>query len=67
MSNAADVSYKWSEKGKQPMIQEKQYRRERITLYGAVNPISGEVIVQQADKGNGITFLKYLKKNTSFL
>lgn len=66
MSNTADVSYKWSEKGKQPMIQKKQYKRERVTLFGAVNPISGEVIVQQANKGNGITFLKYLKKILRF-
>jgi transposase len=66
MSNTADVSYKWSEKGKQPMIQEKQYKRERVTLFGAVNTISGEVIVQQAERGNGITFLKYLKKIIRF-
>lgn len=66
MSNTADISNKWSEKGKQPMIQEKQYKRERITLFGAVNPIFGEIIVQQADKGNGITFLKFLKKIIRF-
>ena len=62
MSNTADVSYKWGEKGVQPRIQQKQYKRERVTLFGAVNPISGEVIVQQAERGNGMTFLKYLKK-----
>jgi hypothetical protein len=62
MSNTADVSYSWSEKGVQPMLQQKQYKRERVTLFGAVNPISGEVIVQQAKKGNALTFLKYLKK-----
>lgn len=62
MSNTADVSYKWSEKGKQPLIEQKQYKRERLTLFGSVNPISGEVIVQQAEKGNAQTFKKYLKK-----
>ena len=62
MSNTADLSYKWSEKGKQPMIEQKQYKRERLTLFGSVNPISGEVIVQQADRGNAMTFKKYLKK-----
>ena len=62
MSNTADVSYKWSEKGKQPLIEQKQYKRERLTLFGSVNPISGEVIVQQAERGNAITFKKYLKK-----
>jgi len=62
MSNTADVSYKWSQKGKQPLIAQKQYKKERLTLFGAVNPISGEVIVQQAEKGNAISFKKYLKK-----
>lgn len=59
MSNTADVSYKWSEKGKQPVIEQKQYKRERLTLFGSVNPISGKVIVQQAERGNAITFKKY--------
>lgn len=62
MSNTADISYKWSEKGIQPLIQQKQRKRERLTLFGAVNPISGEVIVQQAERGNAKTFKKYLKK-----
>lgn len=62
MSNTADVSYKWSEKGMQPLIQQKQRKRERRTLFGAVNPISGEVIVQQSHRGNSQTFKKYLKK-----
>ncbi len=62
MSNSASISYKWSEKGKQPLIKQKQKRRERVTLFGAVNPISGEVIVQKAAKGNAKTFKRYLKK-----
>jgi transposase len=66
MSNTAEVSYKWSEKGKQPLIKQKQYKRERLTLFGSVNPISGEVIVQQAVTGNTITFKRYLKKVIRF-
>ena len=62
MSNTAVVSYKWSKKGKQPVIEQKQSKRERHTLFGAVNPITGEVIVQKAEKGNAKTFKKYLKK-----
>ncbi len=62
MSNTAIVSYKWSDKGKQPIIVQKQSKRERHTLFGSVNPISGEVIVQKAEKGNTQTFKKYLKK-----
>ena len=62
MSNTAVVSYKWSEKGKQPLITQKQSGRERRTLFGSVNPITGEVIAQQAEKGNAKSFKKYLKK-----
>jgi transposase len=62
MSNTATVSYKWSEKGKQPIIIQKQSQKERLTLFGSVNPITGEVIIQKADKGNAKTFRKYLKK-----
>jgi len=62
MSNTAVVSYKWSEKGKQPIISQKQSHRERHTLFGSVNPRTGEVIVQKNDKGNAKTFKKYLKK-----
>jgi len=62
MSNTAKVSYKWSEKGRQPIIKQKQSNRERHTLFGSVNPISGEVIVQKAEQGNAKSFKKYLKK-----
>ena len=56
------MSYAWSAKGEQPKVQQKQSKRERLTLFGSVNPISGECIVQQAERGNAITFKKYLKK-----
>lgn len=62
MSNTASLSYKWGQKGRQPFIEQKQYKRERITLFGCVNPISGEVIVQKSQRGNAKTFKKYLKK-----
>ena len=66
MSNTAEISYKWSEKGEQPVIKQKQYKRERHTLFGSVNPISGDVIVQKAPTGNAETFKKYLKKVLHF-
>jgi transposase len=62
MSNTADVSYKWSEKGMQPMVEQKQNKRERVTLFGAVDPIFGTVIARQAERGNAKTFLNFLKK-----
>lgn len=66
MSNTANLSYKWSEIGEQPLIEQKQYKRERVTLFGAVNPITGEVIVQQSERGNAKTFKKYLQKLLRF-
>ena len=66
MSNTAELSYKWSEKGEQPLIKQKQHKRERHTLFGSVNPISGEVIVQKASTGNADTFKKYLRKILRF-
>jgi len=62
MSNTAHVSYKWSERGKQPQIEQKQYKRERLTLFGSVNPVSGEVLVQESKTGNAKEFKKYLKR-----
>lgn len=66
MSNTANLSYKWSEIGEQPLIEQKQYKRERVTLFGAVNPITGEVIAQQSERGNAKTFKKYLQKLLRF-
>jgi len=44
------------------MVEQKQYKRERVTLFGCVNPDSGEVIVQKAERGNAMSFKRYLKK-----
>jgi transposase len=62
LSNTASVNYSWNEKGIQPIIEQKQKNRERVTLFGAVNPGTGEVIAKQAKKGNAQTFKKFLKK-----
>lgn len=62
MSNTATVNYKWSSKGKQPPIKQKQSKRERVTIFGAVNTVSGEFIAKKAEKGNTITFKRFLKK-----
>ncbi len=62
LSNTATVSYSWSEKGKQPMIKTIQAKRERFTLFGAVNPQSGEVIIKKTEKGNAKNFKKFIKK-----
>lgn len=62
MSNTATVSYAWSEKGKQPIIAQKQRKRERKTIFGCVEPSTGIVLASAEDKGNTITFFKFLLK-----
>ena len=62
MSNTATVSYSWSIKGKQPIIDCKQRSRERQTVFGSYNYGTGQMTVTFADKGNGKTFKKHLKK-----
>jgi hypothetical protein len=42
LSNTATVSYDWSVKGKQPRVMCKQRKRERQTVFGTVNPDSGQ-------------------------
>jgi putative transposase len=60
LSNTATVSYAWSEQGKQPKISQIQRRRERKTIFGAVNPLTGELITAIAEKGNTKTFFRFL-------
>ena len=62
MSNTATVSYQWSEKGKQPKIKQKQRKRERRTLFGCVEPTTGKVVTSIEQRGNTITFFKFLVK-----
>jgi hypothetical protein len=65
LSNTATVSYCWSIKGVQPKVDCKQRKRERQTVFGTVNPDSGQIIISFADKGNSLTFKKHLKKDSS--
>lgn len=62
LSNTASVSYQWSPKGKQPLIQQIQRKKERVTLFGAVQPQTGKVITHIAPKGNTRTFFAFLCK-----
>ena len=64
MSNTATISHKWSIKGKQPQVEQKQRKRERKTLFGCVDPKTGIVITDVADRGNTITFFTFLVKVT---
>ena len=62
LSNTATVSYGWSEKGRQPQITQIQRKRERKTIFGCVNPKSGEVVAQASDRGNTKTFFSFMLK-----
>jgi len=62
LSNTATLSYTWSPVGEQPIVSCKQAKRERVTGFGSVNPLTGQLIVNFATKGNTETFKKHLKK-----
>ena len=62
LSNTATLSYSWSVKGKQPIVKQKQNRRERQTMFGCVEPETGKVVAKRADRGNAKTFKQFLLK-----
>ena len=48
--------------GEQPVISCKQAKKERVTGFGTVNPLTGQLVVNFAQKGNTVTFKKHLRK-----
>jgi len=64
LSNTATVSYKWSPKGKQPKIDQKQRKRERKTLFGCIEPKTGIAITSIEERGYTNTFFSFLLKVT---
>jgi hypothetical protein len=62
LSNTATLSYTWAPVGEQPTIPCKQVKRERLTGFGSINPLTGQLVVNFAAKGNAKTFKKHLKK-----
>jgi transposase len=60
LANTSTVSYGWSEKGTQPRIEQQQSKRERCTLFGCVNPKSGEVYTHKSKRGNTLEFFRFL-------
>jgi transposase len=61
LSNTATLSATWSPKGKQPQIHCKQRNRERVTGFGSINPLSGQLTVNFEEKGNYFSFKKHLR------
>jgi putative transposase len=62
LSNTATVSYGWSLKGVQPEICQPQRKRERRTLFGAMNPRMGDLLTSVEERGNTATFFRFLRK-----
>jgi hypothetical protein len=44
LSNTATLSATWATRGKQPVIDCKQAEKERLTGFGSVNPLTGQLV-----------------------
>lgn len=62
LSNTATLAYTWGKKGEQPRTIQPQRRRERVTLFGAVAPLTGEFVQQVSSRGNTSSFFSFLLK-----
>ena len=47
--------------GEQPIISCKQAKKERVTGFGTINPLTGQLTINFAQKGNTKSFKKHLK------
>jgi putative transposase len=54
------VSYNWSKRGQQPKISQPQRKKERRTIFGCVCQATGKLITQVSEKGNTVTFFRFL-------
>jgi transposase len=48
--------------GKQPLVPCRQTPRERVTGFGSVNPLTGQLVANFEKNGNFLSFKKHLKK-----
>jgi transposase len=62
LSNTATLSATWAIKGQQPMVDCKQAKKERVSGFGSVNPLTGQLVANFAETGNAKTFKKHLRK-----
>jgi transposase len=62
LSNTATLSATWSPTGKQQEINCKQAKKERVTGFGTINPLTGQLVANFAEKGNASIFKKHLRK-----
>jgi hypothetical protein len=62
LSNTATLSATWAPVGEQPVIKSMQAKKERVTGFGSVNPLTGQFVASFAKTGNTQSFKKYLRK-----
>jgi len=56
------ITRSWAKKGIQPVVKTQNSKRQRISLFGAVNLLSGKVSFALTERGNIATFLSFLRK-----
>ena len=61
LSNTATLSSTWAPVGEQPTVSCKQSKKERVTGFGSLNPLTGQIVAGFAPKGNTETFKKHLR------
>lgn len=62
LSNTATLFATWAPKGKQPEISCKQVKKERVTGFGSINPLTGQLVANFAQTGSTDTFKQHLKR-----
>jgi transposase len=62
LSNTATLSATWAPVGEQPVIKSVQAKKERVTGFGCVNPLTGQMVASFTKIGNAQSFKKYLRK-----
>lgn len=60
LSSVPTVMRMWAPRGHQPKIPTRTAKRQRVTLFGAVNLVTGRESSAVADRGNSETFRTFL-------
>lgn len=62
MSNTSSLSATWALEGKQPISSCKQSEKERLSSFGSINLLTGQLTANFEVSGNTQSFKKHLKK-----
>lgn len=52
----------WAKRGSRPVVWTRSQHRQRLNLFGWVNPLSGERGLMKAARGNTLAFLAFLEQ-----